>query len=61
MTSNKVMQEMQAFKVATKNTEDARARAIETQRGGNLALKAKVVEHEETHLGHGNAIIMMRP
>ena len=29
MTSNEVMQEMAAFKVAAKNAEDARARAIE--------------------------------
>ena len=38
---------MAAFKVATKNVEDARARAIGMHKGGNLALKAKVVEHEE--------------
>ena len=44
MTSNEVMQEMAAFKVATKNAEDARARAIGMHKGGNLALKAKVVE-----------------
>ena len=47
MTSNEVMQEMSAFKVASKNAEDARARAIGMHKGGNLALKAKVVENEE--------------
>ena len=47
MTSNEVMQEMAAFKVAAKNAEDARARAIGMHKGGNLALKAKVVENEE--------------
>jgi hypothetical protein len=44
MTSNQVMQEMAAFKVASKN---ARARAIGMHKGGNLALKAKVVTREE--------------
>jgi hypothetical protein len=47
MTSNEVMQEMAAFKVAAKNDKDARARAIGMHKGGNLALKAKVVENEE--------------
>jgi hypothetical protein len=46
MTSNKIMQDMQAFKVATKNVEDARPCAIGMQKGGNLAWKAKVVEHK---------------
>ena len=41
------MQEMAAFKVASKNAEDARARAIGMHKGGNLALKAKVVANEE--------------
>ena len=41
------MQEMAAFKVASKNAEDARARAIGMHKGGNLALKAKVVTQEE--------------
>ena len=36
-----------AFKVASKNAEDARARAIRMHKGGNLALKAKVVANEE--------------
>ena len=47
MTSNQVMQEMAAFKVASKNAEDARARAIGMHKGGNLALKAKAVENEK--------------
>ena len=47
MSSNDVMQEMAAFKVSTKNAEDARDRAMGMRKGGNLALKAKVVEHEE--------------
>ena len=33
MTSNEVMQEMAAFKVATKNAKDACARAIGMQKG----------------------------
>ena len=47
MTSNEVMQEMASFKVATKNAEDARARAIGMQKGVNVALKAKVVEQDD--------------
>jgi hypothetical protein len=46
MTSNQVIQEMQAYKVATQNVEDARARAIGMQKSSNLALKASVVERE---------------
>jgi hypothetical protein len=46
MTSNQEMQEMQAYKVAAQNTEDARARAVGMQRSSNLALKASVVERE---------------
>ena len=46
MTSNEVMQEMSAFKVAAKNAQDARAQAIGMHKGTSLALKAKVVEHE---------------
>jgi hypothetical protein len=46
MTSNQVMQEMQAYKVAAQNAEDARARAMGMQRSSNLALKASVVERE---------------
>ena len=38
---------MQAFKVATKNAEDNRARAMGMKQGPSLALKAKVVEHNE--------------
>ena len=38
---------MAAFKVAAKNTEDARARAIGMHKGISLALKAKVVERDE--------------
>jgi len=50
MTSNEVMQEMQASKVATKNALDNRARAMGMKQGPSLALKAKVVcldEHDE--------------
>ena len=47
MTSNEVMQEMASFKVAAKNAEDARARAIGMQKGVNVALKAKVVELDD--------------
>jgi len=47
MTSNEVMQEMQAFKVATKIAEDTRARAIGMSKGVSLALKAKEVDREE--------------
>ena len=47
MTSNEVMQEMQAFKVAAKNAEDSRARAIGMSKGVSHALKAKVVDQEE--------------
>ena len=43
MTSNEVMQEVQASKVATKNAEDNRARAMGMKQGPSLALKAKVV------------------
>jgi hypothetical protein len=46
MTSNQVMQEMQAYKVAAQNAEDARARAMGMQRSSKLALKASVVERE---------------
>lgn len=51
MTSNEVMQEMQAFKVAAKNAEDSRARAIGMSKGVSHALKAKVVTHEEEEEG----------
>jgi hypothetical protein len=47
MTSNEVMQEMSAFKVAAKNTEDARARAIGMHKSSPLALKAKVVVQDD--------------
>jgi hypothetical protein len=46
MTSNQVIQEMEAYKVDTQNVEDARARAMGMQRNSNLALKASVVERE---------------
>jgi hypothetical protein len=46
MTSDQVMQEMQAYKVAAQNVEDAIARAMGMQRSSNLALKASVVERE---------------
>jgi hypothetical protein len=46
MTSNQVMQEIQAYKVAAQNVEDARARALGMQRSSNLALKASVIEKE---------------
>jgi hypothetical protein len=46
MTSNQVMQEMQAYKVASQNVEDARAHAIGMQKSSNLALKASVIERE---------------
>jgi hypothetical protein len=46
MTSNQVMQEMQAYKVVAQNAEDGRARAIGMQRSINLALKASVGEKE---------------
>ncbi len=45
MTSNEVMQEMAAFKVAAKNAKDARARALGMSNVVNVALKAKVVDH----------------
>jgi hypothetical protein len=46
MTSNQVIQEMQAYKVATQNAEHARAHAMGMQRSSNLALNASVVERE---------------
>ena len=51
MTSSEVMQEMQAFKVAAKNAEDSRARAIGMSKGVTHALKAKVVDREEEEEG----------
>jgi hypothetical protein len=47
MTSNEVMQEMQAFKVAERNAEDSRNRAIGMAKGANLALKANMDEDVE--------------
>ncbi|KAK1681657.1 hypothetical protein QYE76_042505 [Lolium multiflorum] len=48
MTSNDVMQEMDAFKVESKIAVDSRARAIGMKRSENLALKAHVcVEDDE--------------
>src|SRR4051812_17553314 len=45
MTSNEVLQEMAAFKVAAKNAKDARARALGMSKVVNVALNAKVVDH----------------
>ena len=47
MTSNEVMQDMAAFKVAAKNAEDARERAIGMQKGVNMALKTSVANQDE--------------
>ena len=47
MSSNEVMQEMAAFKVAAKNAKDARARAMGMQKGVNMALKTSVIDHDE--------------
>src|SRR3954467_9544653 len=47
MTSNEVMQEMSAFKVAAKNAKDASARALGMSNVVNVALKAKVVNFED--------------
>ena len=47
LTSNEVMQEVEASKVETKVAMDSRNRALGERRGGNLALKAKAVEREE--------------
>ena len=47
MSSNEVMQEMSTFKVAAKNAEDARARAMGMQKGVNMALKTSVINHDE--------------
>jgi hypothetical protein len=47
MSSNEVMQEMQAFKVAERNAQDSMNRAIGMAKGANLALKADVVEEVE--------------
>lgn len=50
ITSNDVMQEMDAFKVESRIADDTRARAIGMKRRGNLALKAHVVEEDEEDL-----------
>ena len=47
LTSNEVMQEMHSFKVQAKIAQDSHARGIGMQQGASLALKAKVVEHNE--------------
>ena len=47
MSSNEVMQEIAAYKVAAKNAEDARAWAIGMHRGSSLALKAKAVVQDD--------------
>jgi hypothetical protein len=49
MTSNQVMKEMQDFKVAAQNVEDACDRAIGMQKSANLALKANLIEKEVPH------------
>jgi hypothetical protein len=41
MTSNQVMQDMQAYKVAAQNAVDAHARAIGMQTSSNLAFEGK--------------------
>jgi hypothetical protein len=50
MTSNDVMQEMDAFKVESKIAVDSRARAIGMKRSENLALKAHVCVEDEEEL-----------
>src|SRR4051812_29369403 len=44
MTSNEVMQEVEASIVETKVALDSRNRALGERRGGNLAFKAKAME-----------------
>jgi hypothetical protein len=61
MTSNQVMQEIQAYKVAAQNAEDAHARAMGMQRSSNLALKASVVEREVPLQASIEAILEMWP
>jgi hypothetical protein len=61
ITSNQVMQEMQAYKVATQNAEDTRAHAIGIQKSSNLALKASVVEKEVPHQASVDARLEMYP
>ena len=56
MTSNEVMQEMQSYKVAAKNSIDSRNRAIGMHKGANLALKAVVIEDVEA-LQEGEEIV----
>ena len=46
-TSNEVMQEMAAYKVASKIAQDAIARAIGMQKHASIALKATVEEEDE--------------
>jgi hypothetical protein len=48
MSSNEVMQEVQASKVATKNAQDNLARAMGMKQGPSLALKAKVVSLDDS-------------
>ena len=43
MSSNEVIKEVQASKVATKNAQDNSARVLGMKQGPSLALKAKVV------------------
>ena len=42
MTSNEVMQEVEASKVETKVAMDSRNRALGERKSGNLALKASI-------------------
>jgi hypothetical protein len=55
------MQEMQAFKVAAQNAEDARARAIGMQKSANLALKENVIEKKVPHQTSVEARLKMCP
>ena len=47
MSSHELMQELQSFKVAEKNANDALKRAMGMAKGESLALKASVVEEDE--------------
>ena len=66
MTSNEVMQDMAAFKVASKNAKDARARALGMSNVVNVSLKAKVVDHgdeddsdEGLSMDHPDEVILL--
>ena len=47
MTSHELMQELQAFKVAEKNANDALKRAMGMANGENIALVASTGEEEK--------------